>query len=115
MRPILSLFRRERAEPPATVGSLVLPVAVCDAIDVASLVVRPGGEKSQARVVCQFEGRTGFIFTPEGAPKVLADLFPDLNERQLGQAVLRLRSRAKACLRGLELGDPETIPWIRRY
>lgn len=114
MRPMLSLFRRGDAAA-ASKATLTLPSAVCDAIDAASLVVRPGGEEGEGRVIFHFDGCRGFIFTDEGAGKVLASMFPELTERQQGQALQRIRSRVKARLRGL--GSPEFTkrPWKDRY
>ena len=117
MRPILSLFKRAQPKAPSAppaVGRLTLPIAVGEAIDTASLVVRPGGEAG-ARVVCQFEGMRGFVLTDEAGPDALAGIFPDLDDRQLALAVRRLRGRAKAHLRGLGMSDRETRPWKERY
>lgn len=112
-RSILSLFKRDKPAVPAP--CLTLPIAVGDAIDGASLVVRPGGEEGHARIVCQFDGRRGFFLDDESIAKALASMFPDLNDRQQSQAIQRLRARAKVLLRGLEHTEPTKRPWISRY
>jgi hypothetical protein len=117
MRLIRSLFKRAQPDaPPAppAIGRLTLPLAVGEAIDSASLVVRPGTENG-ARVVCQFEGMRGFVLTEEGGAEAMAAIFPDLDERQLALAVRRLRGRAKAHLRGVGLAHRDTRPWKDRY
>ncbi len=116
----------------AAMASLVLPIAVGDAIDGASIVVRAPRIEShtrqradgtiverkdyQPRVVVQVHGWNGWLYSDEDAAKFFARAYPGLNERQLAQAVNRTGARVRAHLRRLELSDPTTpTPWRDRW
>lgn len=117
-RRILSLFGRKSdpAPPPALVP---LPEVVRDVIDSASVVFRAGtGENAgEDHAIVQIPGFTGFKFSSEGAAKVIARSWPELEEHAVSQAVRRLGQLVAARRRQHAQGatTPDTRPWINRY
>lgn len=105
-------MKRSRETP----ADLALPAFVDDEIAEATFMLRPPGENGEPRVLCQFQGRTGFIFREETAAAAIAGLFPELNEHQMGQGVRRLYNRARLYLRSLEMPSAAAYtPWKDRY
>lgn len=92
-RRILSLFGRgftPTSDTPAKPQAL--PEIVRETLDSASVVFRAGtGENAGVdRAVVQLAGFQGFMFSSEAAGKVIARVWPEMDERQVSQAVRRL-------------------------
>jgi len=126
---ILSLFGRARDRAPSTeTKPAPLPETVRDVIDSASVVFRhgTGANAGTDRAIVQIPGFNGFIYSTEAASKIIARAWPELDARQLAQAVRRLgqtvttrrgqhRHDAAARLAVTEGTAPDTRPYLHRY
>lgn len=128
-RGVLSLFGRGSdlaSDTPAKPAPL--PETVRDVIDTASVMFRAdtGENAGLDRAIVQLPGFTGFVFSGETASKVIARAWPELNERQVAQALRRLgqvvsarraqhvqsAAHRQAVLDGTA---PDTRPYMTRY
>lgn len=96
MRRILSIFQRKPKHSPEMLD--ILPATVLDAIDAAHIVVRFGKQFEAPRVIITLPGIKPWVDSDEGASKALANIFPELSERQLSKAVQRLGFRTAAAV-----------------